>query len=79
VFAFINEMDCYGTLVELGLASQAGKSITVAFGANLSNKDMRELWMACQCANAGVFIRWQLEEAWKVFLRQPRRLRLHAS
>jgi hypothetical protein len=79
VFAFINEMDCYGTLVELGLASQAGKHITVAFGANLSDKDMRELWMVRQCANAGVIVGWQPEEAWEMFLRQPPPLKLRAS
>jgi hypothetical protein len=49
VFAFINEVDCYGALIEIGVASELGKHITVVFGPDLSTRDCRDLWMAREC------------------------------
>jgi hypothetical protein len=74
IFTFIDQTDCYGTLIELGLAAQLNKDIAVTFGENLTFKEIRELWMARLCANSGLFIGWRLEDAWDTFLQQPRRL-----
>jgi hypothetical protein len=70
VFAFIDQADCYGTLIELGMAAELGKRIAVAFGKNPTFKQIRELWMARMCANCGVFEGQPLEEAWTAFRRK---------
>ena len=74
IFTFVDRTDCYGTLIELGLAAQLNKDIAVTFGENLAFKEIHELWMARLCANSGLFIGWRLEDAWNTFLQQPRRL-----
>src|SRR5262249_34434933 len=68
VFAFIDELDCHGTLIELSMADELGKRIVVAFGENLTTKDIRELWMARMCANAGLYVGKPVDEAWHSFL-----------
>src|SRR5262249_48638920 len=68
IFAFIDQTDCHGTLIELGMAAELGKRIAVAFGENLSTKDMRELWMARMCANAGLYVGVPVDHAWHSFL-----------
>jgi hypothetical protein len=67
VFAFIDQTDCHGTLIELGMAVALGKHIAVTFGENLRFKDAKELWMARMCANCGVFEGHSVEQAWSVF------------
>ena len=73
IFTFIDQTDCYGTLIKLGFAAQLNKDIAVTFGENLTFKEIRELWMARLCANS-VFIGECLEDAWNAFLQRPRRL-----
>ena len=68
IFAFIDRTDCYGTLIELGIAAELGKRVAVVLGANLSANDIRELWMARMCATAGLYVGWPLERAWHALL-----------
>ena len=51
VFAYIDCTSCYGTLIELGAASENHKIIGVAFGPDLSKSDRQNLWMAGECAS----------------------------
>ena len=52
MFAFINEIDCHGTLVELGLAARRRKPrVALTFGPKVTAKQRRELWMAEKCAH----------------------------
>jgi hypothetical protein len=67
VFAFINELDCFGTLIELGMAVELRKHIGVAFGEDLTFKEVRELWMARTCANFGIFEGLSSASAWELF------------
>lgn len=50
VFGYINEVDCFGTLVELGSAHALAKPIFVCFGPDLRAGEKRELWFAQQTA-----------------------------
>jgi hypothetical protein len=51
MFTFINEVNCFGTLIELGIALQQPTLRTaVAFGPNVSIAQYKDLWMAEQCA-----------------------------
>jgi hypothetical protein len=47
VFAYINELNCFGTLVEIGHAQAMGKRIVIGFGPKLKPE---QLWMACERA-----------------------------
>ena len=50
VFAYINELDCYGTLFELGYAHSHGVPVFLNFGIDLTERQKMELWfsrMAC--------------------------------
>jgi hypothetical protein len=67
VFAFIESPDCYGTLVELGLASAKGIPIAIGFAPGVCLADRDELWMAAQTAR---FV-WHdtAEDSWRQFER----------
>jgi hypothetical protein len=67
IFAYINETDCHGTLIELGMAFAMGKRIVVAFGTALSDYDRKELWMARKCASMVTY--GTPENTWNWFLR----------
>jgi hypothetical protein len=69
VFAYINSVDCYGTLIELGMASARGMPIYLTFGEDLSFKQLRDLWMTSQCAtDFHTYPQRPVEEAWAEFL-----------
>jgi nucleoside 2-deoxyribosyltransferase len=68
VFAFIDQPDCHGTLIELGMATELGKRIAVVFDKSLSAAAVKDLWMARLTANAGLYVRWSLDTAWQTFL-----------
>jgi hypothetical protein len=53
VFAYINEVDCFGTLIELGYAAALNKPITIGIGRNIKIEEFNDLWMARQCATMG--------------------------
>nr|WP_198162274.1 nucleoside 2-deoxyribosyltransferase [Methylosinus sp. R-45379] len=46
VFAHINEVDCFGTLFELGHAHAAGIPTFIHFGEDLTDRQKSELWFA---------------------------------
>ena len=66
VFAHINELDCYGTLFELGYAHSHGVPVFLNFGIDLTERQKRELWfsrMAC------IVVPGSLEEAFEQALK----------
>jgi hypothetical protein len=67
VFAYINEVDCFGTLVEIGIAAASNKAIFLALGPDLSNEQCADLWMA-QTAAIRVY-HGTAEFAWQAFCR----------
>ena len=59
VFVWIDALDCYGTLVEIGIAHQAGKLVIIGYQEDL---DISDLWFAKSsaqfcfpCTNPRVF------------------------
>lgn len=60
VFAWIDSVDCFGTLVELGIASAKGKAVIVAFSESLP---AREFWLAASYAHR-VVVAKTAGEAW---------------
>jgi hypothetical protein len=68
VFAYINETDCFGTLIELGYAAALNKPITIGIGRNIEIKEFDDLWMARQCATMGDALLGSPNETFKQFL-----------
>jgi hypothetical protein len=60
IFAWIDSADCFGTLVELGIAAASKKAIIVAFSEEI---DFREFWLAASYADE-VVIAKTAGEAW---------------
>jgi hypothetical protein len=60
VFAWIDSADCFGTLVELGIAAASKKAIIVAFSEAI---DLSEFWLAASYANE-VIVAKTAGEAW---------------
>jgi hypothetical protein len=58
VFAYIDETDCFGTLIELGYAAALKKSLWVAFGRSLPFESFDDMWMARECGESGWFRPW---------------------
>lgn len=73
VFAYIDQLDCFGTMIELGMAAELGKDIAVCFDPQLSRSHIRDFWMARLCAVA-VYERHTVEDAWRLFLNNRMRL-----
>jgi hypothetical protein len=65
VFAYINETDCYGTMIELGLAMGRPQPLAVCLGPDLTPEQRRELWMAAECGTR--LYETTLESAWRQF------------
>jgi hypothetical protein len=55
IFAYINESDCFGTLIEIGEAAAQRKEIAVALGPDLSRDQIDDLWMAQLCATQPIY------------------------
>jgi nucleoside 2-deoxyribosyltransferase len=51
LFANIASLDCYGTLIEIGIAHALGKPVYIAFSYELIFQ-LREFWIAAKCATA---------------------------
>lgn len=64
IFAWIDRLDCYGTLVELGYAHALNKFIAVARPEFL-NGGSDELWMASRLANRRIEAP-SAKEAWRI-------------
>jgi hypothetical protein len=53
VFAYIDETNCFGTLIELGYAAALKKRLWVAFGRNVPIEKFDDMWMARECGTLG--------------------------
>jgi Nucleoside 2-deoxyribosyltransferase len=53
VLAYINEIDCYGTMVEIGYARAFNKKLAIGIGPDITRVQFNELWMARGCATVG--------------------------
>ena len=70
MFAYINETDCHGTLIELGMAVARHKQVVVAFGPNLSDAQIKDLWMCRMCADTiDGFYTGTPKAVWAAFLK----------
>ncbi len=67
IFAYIDELDCYGTLVELGYAAKMQKEVHLGFGNNITREDRDDLWMAQMCATS--VYQGSVVEVWDKFKR----------
>lgn len=63
IFCFLDELDAFGTLVEIGHAQAWGKRLVVAFGPNVKPD---QLWMACERATV---LRGSASATWRTFAR----------
>lgn len=68
VFAYINEVDCFGTLIELGYAAALNKPITIGIGRNLKRAEFDDLWMARECHTMGDVLLGSPNETFKRFM-----------
>ena len=50
VFACINEVDCFGTIAEIGVAHGSGVPVHLFFGENLTLQQRYDLWFVARCA-----------------------------
>jgi len=55
VFCYIESLDCYGTLVEIGWAQEAKIPVVVAFAPGLASPTQNEFHLACSFAYALAF------------------------
>jgi Nucleoside 2-deoxyribosyltransferase len=46
IFAYLEDANAYGTLVEIGYASALGKPIALGFSTDMARQDYDELWLA---------------------------------
>ena len=44
VFAYIDELDCYGTISEIGYAAAKGIPVGLAYGPNITTHARDNLW-----------------------------------
>jgi hypothetical protein len=58
ILSYINETDCFGTLVEIGYARALNKKLAIGIGPNISAAAFDDLWMARGCATAYGFELW---------------------
>ena len=65
VLAYINEVDCFGTLVEIGLAAETSKPIAVGFGRQITDEQVADMWMAAMPALK--VYRGSAETVWRSF------------
>lgn len=68
VFAYVETADCYGTLIELGMASAHGIPIAIGFSPDLPLAVRDDLWMAAQSAEH-VYI-GSAVDCWEEFARE---------
>lgn len=63
VFAYINSLDCFGTLVEIGWAYQLGKPIAICFDL----PELKDMWFVKECAT--YLYQGNCRDAWNEFHR----------
>lgn len=47
VFCYITSKDCFGTLVEIGVAHALGIPVVIAFAPGIACEESNEMWFAC--------------------------------
>jgi nucleoside 2-deoxyribosyltransferase len=62
IFAHINELDCFGTLFEIGHAHACGVPVFLNFGPDLTDREKRELWFTRM---GSTMVLGELEEAFE--------------
>lgn len=73
MFAHINELDAFGTIVEIGAAHAIGKPIFLHFGERLTDADLAEMWFIGASATAVTWAREiTLKDAFDAALRSWR-------
>jgi hypothetical protein len=65
MFCWINKLDCYGTLLELGVAHTLNKKIFIAIDKSLENEEKDELWFIKKSGECRYFK--NVKEAWNEF------------
>jgi hypothetical protein len=55
VFAYINETDCFGTMMEVGMAASMRKDIVVCLGPSLSTNQQDDMWMLSMASTRPVW------------------------
>jgi hypothetical protein len=55
VFAYIDEVTCFGTMFEIGMATEMGKPIVIGFGPHLTSTQISDLWTLHIYADAVFF------------------------
>jgi hypothetical protein len=68
VFAYLNEVDYFGTLIELGYAAALHKQTCVGIGRSIKIEEFDDLWMARQCATMGDVLLGSPHETFNQFL-----------
>jgi hypothetical protein len=76
VFAYLNEADAFGTLVELGAAFSMGKPVFLLFGPDVTQKQREDMWFARM---GGVVLDGTIRSAFKKALETWGRCRAIAS
>lgn len=71
IFAVIDEVDCFGTIAEIGVAHGLGKPTHLFFGENLTLEQRYDLWFVARCATH-VYERISLEHAFDRALKLER-------
>jgi hypothetical protein len=51
VVAYINEPECYGTVVEIQYALDKNKRVIVCFAEGIATPEVNEYWLCCQKAD----------------------------
>lgn len=68
VFAYLEDVDCYGTLVELGMAAAWGKPIAIGVARSVDLERCDDLWMAMQTAGRRLYLGSAME-CWAQYCR----------
>ncbi|MBG0797561.1 nucleoside 2-deoxyribosyltransferase [Methylocystis sp. L43] len=63
IFAYVDELDCFGTLVELGHAFALAKPIFICLGPSLSEAEKGDLWFALEAAT--MVSEWPVDVAFR--------------
>lgn len=76
VFAYIESPDCYGTLIELGMAHAAGIPISIGISPELAGAARDDLWMMEQTTKRPVIVgdpQACFDFCWAVQMQEPLR------
>jgi nucleoside 2-deoxyribosyltransferase len=55
IFCYVDSLDCYGTLFELGRAVERDIPIVIALAPGLASPEKNQFWFMCEFATAVYF------------------------